>query len=74
LYVEGQDDIPIAHSKTIDHWHFPTIGLILTPGWDDILVEIITSFLVLEYKYRMENKADKEMIYMALTGCNFLID
>jgi hypothetical protein len=70
LYVEGQDDIPIAHSKTINHP--PTIGLILKPGWDHILVEIITSFLVLEYKYRMENKADREMIYLALTGCNFI--
>jgi hypothetical protein len=69
LYVEGQDDSPIAYSRTI--CQPPTIGLILKPGWDHVLVEIITSFLVLEYKYRIKAKADR-MIYTALTGFNFV--
>ena len=70
LYVEGQDDSPIAYSRAIRD--APTIGLTLKSGWDHLLVEIITSFLVLEYKYRMEHKGGREIIYTALTGFNFV--
>jgi hypothetical protein len=52
--------------------HRATIGLTLKPGWDHVLVEIITSFLVLEYNYRMEHKAGREMILTALTGYNYV--
>lgn len=71
LYVDGEDDSsPIAYSRAIHDP--PTIGLTLKPGWDHILVEIITSFLVLEYKYRMEHKEGRDIIYTALTGFNFV--
>jgi hypothetical protein len=45
---------------------------VVKPGWDHVLVEIMTSFLVLEYKYRMEHKAGREMVLSALTGYNFV--
>jgi hypothetical protein len=51
----------------------PTIGLILKPGWDNIVVEIITSFLVLENRFRTYNKEDREMVYTALTGFSLLV-
>lgn len=70
MYVEGQDDSPIAYSRAIRDP--PTIGLTLKSGWDHVLVEIITSFLALEYKYRMEHKGGREIIYTALTGFNFV--
>jgi len=67
LYIEGQgqDDSPIAYSRSI--LDPSTIGLIVMPGLDDVLVEIITSFLVLENKFRME-KADIELLHIALSG------
>ena len=70
LYVEGQDDSPIAYSRAFHH--SSAIGLIVKSGWDHIHVEIITSFLVLEYRYRMMNKESREMIYMALTGFSYI--
>ena len=69
LYFEGQEeDCPIAYSKPI--YDPPTIGLILTTSnLGDDLVEIITSFLVLENKYRMDEKAEyREMIHTAIGG------
>jgi hypothetical protein len=44
----------------------------LKPGWDHVLVEIITSFLVLENKFRTDNKETREMVYTALTGFTLL--
>lgn len=72
LYAEGQDDSPIAYSSMRGGRHSATISLTLKPGLDHILVEIITSFLVLEYNYRMEHKAGREMILTALTGYNYV--
>lgn len=69
LYVEGQDNSPIAYSKSM--YNPPRIGLVLKPGWDHILVEIITSFLVLENKFRMNNKEGGEssdLVYAAYTA------
>jgi len=72
LYVEGQDDSPIAYSRST--YRPPTIGLILKPGWDHVLVEIITSFLVLENKFRNDNdnKDGSEMVYAALAGLSLM--
>ena len=74
MYAEDsdQDDSPIAFSGLKGGRHSTTITLTLKPGLDHVLVEIITSFLVLEYNYRMEHKAGREMILTALTGYNYV--
>ncbi|KAF8812002.1 hypothetical protein BYT27DRAFT_6434430 [Phlegmacium glaucopus] len=66
LYFDGQDDSPIAYSRSI--LDPPTIGLILMPGLDNVLVEIITSFLILENKFRMDQKTNGGVLHPALNG------
>lgn len=45
--------------------------LSLNAGYEDIEVEIITSFLVLEHKLRMKEKIEQGKLMLALTGNGF---
>lgn len=50
------------------------MDLVLDPDLDNdvLVVEIITSFLVLENRFRMDNKADRELIHAVLRGFNMM--
>jgi hypothetical protein len=54
LYPEDQTHSPIAYYLKIEDP--PTLALVLRAGFEHIRVEIITAFIVLEYRLRMGEK------------------
>ncbi|KAF8177623.1 hypothetical protein BJ912DRAFT_677055 [Pholiota molesta] len=54
LYPEDQTHSPIAYYLKIEEP--PTLALVLRAGFEHIRVEIITAFIVLEYRLRMGEK------------------
>ncbi|KAF8162774.1 hypothetical protein B0H34DRAFT_293991 [Crassisporium funariophilum] len=72
LYHEGQTQSPIAFCKVMHDP--PTLALMLRPGLDNLHVEIITSFLILEHRLRMKEKirVQANQLYGPLVGGQFL--
>ncbi|KAJ3517485.1 hypothetical protein NLJ89_g484 [Agrocybe chaxingu] len=61
LYPEDETEFPIAYSRTV--LDPPTIGLVIKAGSDTMHIEIITSFLILEHRLRMQEKRQEDHLY-----------